>query len=337
MSYITIDNITVINAELSNYCNAACPMCSRFNFKLELRKDVTNNSHTSLDLIKYKIGPNIAKRLMRFYSNGTYGDGSMNPECLEIYNFIRQNNNTCKAELWTNGGARNTEFWAELAKMNVEVTFHIDGLEDTNHLYRRNVNWGKLMANVQSYIQAGGRPTWRMFAFKHNQHQIEEARELSKKLKFKYFMLEYTSRWKDYDYNGTYRDVDKIAVDDYYLEKPMIVQNTNKDAEKLNKKFEPGELINDFKTKKITCWAYNKNHVAIYLMADGHVTPCCWIGDPKTHESQKLVEDYDKINLNKSTLDEILKSSFFHKLENGINGSNTDVRLNACYTCCGVN
>ncbi len=28
------DNINSINAELSNYCNAACPMCSRFNFKL---------------------------------------------------------------------------------------------------------------------------------------------------------------------------------------------------------------------------------------------------------------------------------------------------------------
>jgi uncharacterized protein (DUF2249 family) len=71
-------------------------------------------------------------------------------------------------------------------------------------------------------------------------------------------------------------------------------------------------------------------------MASGYVTPCCWIGDPKTHESQKLVEDYDKINLNKSTLDEILNGDFFRKLENGINGTNTDVRLNACYTCCGV-
>ena len=66
MSYITIDNINSINAELSNYCNAACPMCSRFNFKLELRKDVTNNKHTSLELVRDRIGGIIIKRLKRF-------------------------------------------------------------------------------------------------------------------------------------------------------------------------------------------------------------------------------------------------------------------------------
>ena len=337
MSYITIDNINSINAELSNYCNAACPMCSRFNFKLELRKDVTNNKHTSLELVRDRIGGSIIKRLKRFYSCGTYGDGSMNPECLEIYEHLRQNNSDCKLELWTNGGARTPEFWAELAKIGVEVLFHIDGLEDTNHLYRRNVKWDKLMANARSYIQAGGRAGWRMFSFKHNQHQQEQAKMLSNNLGFKNFFVDHTSRWKDYDYDGTFRDVEKIAVDDYYIEKPMAAVSKNNHALKLSKKIEPGEKINDFATKKISCFSCSNNKFEIYLMASGYVTPCCWIGDPKTHESQKLVEDYDKINLNKSTLDEILNGSFFRKLENGINGNNTDVRLNACYTCCGVN
>jgi hypothetical protein len=280
---------------------------------------------------------NIVKRLNRFYSCGTYGDGSMNPECLEIYEHLRQNNSDCKLELWTNGGARNPDFWAELAKIGVEVLFHIDGLEDTNHLYRRNVKWDKLMANAQSYIQAGGRAGWRMFSFKHNQHQQEEAKSLSKKLGFKNFFVDYTSRWKDYDYDGTFRDVNKIAIDDYYIEKPIDAISKNTHTLKLSKKFEPNEVINDFTTKKISCFSCSNNKFEIYLMASGYVTPCCWIGDPKTHESQKLVEDYDKINLNKSTLDEILNGHFFRKLESGINGSNTDVRLNACYTCCGVN
>lgn len=337
MSYITIDNINSINAELSNYCNAACPMCSRYNFKLELRKDVTNNSHTSLDLIKDKIGTNIIKRLNRFYSCGTYGDGSMNPECLEIYEHLRKNNSTCRLELFTNAGARTPEFWAELAKLRVEVLFHIDGLEDTNHLYRRNVKWDKLMANARAFIAAGGTAKWRMFSFKHNQHQSTEAKSLSDSMGFKNFYLDFTSRWKDYDYDGTFRDVDKIQVDDYYIEKPAVEKKFTGVVEKVNRKIVPNEVINDFATKKISCFSCSNNKFEIYLMASGYVTPCCWIGDPKTHESQKLVEDYDKINLNKSTLDDILKGSFFRKLEQGINGSDTDVRLNACYTCCGVN
>jgi hypothetical protein len=261
----------------------------------------------------------------------------MNPECLEIYEHLRQNNSDCKLELWTNGGARTTDFWSELATLGVEVLFHIDGLEDTNHLYRRNVKWDKLMANAQSYIQAGGKAGWRMFSFKHNQHQHEEAKALSKRLGFKNFFVDHTSRWKDYDYDGTFRDVNKIAVDDYYIEKPIDAISKNTHTLKLSKKIEPNEKINDFATKKISCFSCSNNNFEIYLMASGYVTPCCWIGDPKTHESQKLVEDYDKINLNKSTLDEILNGHFFRKLEAGINGSNTDVRLNACYTCCGVN
>ncbi len=59
MSYITTNNINAINAELSNYCNAACPMCARFDFNLNLRKDVTNNKHTSFELLKEKIGDDI--------------------------------------------------------------------------------------------------------------------------------------------------------------------------------------------------------------------------------------------------------------------------------------
>ena len=54
--YITIGNLNTINAELSNYCNSACPMCPRFDFDLNLIKDITNNSHTSLEIIREKIG-----------------------------------------------------------------------------------------------------------------------------------------------------------------------------------------------------------------------------------------------------------------------------------------
>ena len=88
-SYINVGNLKVINAELSNYCNAACPMCPRFDLNLNLVKDITNNSHTKLETIKNNIGPNILSQLDRFYSCGGVGEGTMNPEFLEIYQYIR--------------------------------------------------------------------------------------------------------------------------------------------------------------------------------------------------------------------------------------------------------
>ena len=66
---------------------------------------------------------------------------------------------------------------------------------------------------------------------------------------FKHFHLDFTSRWKDYDYDGTFRDVDKIQVDDYYIEKPLIEKKLADVAEKVNKKILPNEIVNDFNTK----------------------------------------------------------------------------------------
>ena len=85
-NYITIENINHINAELSNFCNSACPMCPRYDSDLNLIKDISNNSHTSLDDIKNKVGEKVISQLKLFRSCGNLGDGTMNPECLEIYN-----------------------------------------------------------------------------------------------------------------------------------------------------------------------------------------------------------------------------------------------------------
>mgnify|MGYP003121428801 FL=1 len=131
--YITIGNLNTINAELSNYCNSACPMCPRFDFDLNLIKDITNNSHTSLEIIREKIGSKVLTNLKTFYSCGVLGDGAMNPECVEIYDYVKTSG-TSHTSLNTNGGARNVDFWRALADTKTHVIFAIDGLEDTNHL-----------------------------------------------------------------------------------------------------------------------------------------------------------------------------------------------------------
>ena len=88
-TFINTDNLDTINAELSNYCNSACPMCPRFDFDLNLIKDITNNSHTTLKIIRDRIGSRILSKLKKFYSCGVLGDGAMNPECVEIYDFVK--------------------------------------------------------------------------------------------------------------------------------------------------------------------------------------------------------------------------------------------------------
>ncbi len=337
MSYITINNINSINAELTNYCNAACPMCARYFIDGVLNKERVNSMHTTLNFLQERIGEKVVKQLKRFTSCGNFGDGSMNPECKEIYQWLRLLNKDINLALHTNGGARNIEFWQDLAKIDVQVTFAIDGLEDSNHLYRRNVRWTKLMDNVQAFIAAGGRANWAMLVFRHNESQIEQCRRLSTELGFKQFNLEQTSRWADFDYIGNWHNMDKIPVDDYFLEKatlfkaPSVGSGGNSQKININKE--------NFVTKKILCKSYDvaKNFVEIYLAANGDVSPCCWLGDLKQHESKNIIKDHTEVNLHHSTLSEILQGDYFRELEKGISGVKNSYRLHTCYFTCGIN
>lgn len=336
MSFITIDNITSINAELTNYCNAACPMCIRYSIDGKLIEDKVNTQHTTLDFLKQKLNISFVKRLKNFTSCGNFGDGSMNPECLEIYRWFRNNNPKMKLLLHTNGGARNPEFWQALAMTDVYVIFAIDGLEDTNHLYRRNVKWSKLMTNVKAFIEAGGRASWEMLVFKHNESQIEQCRELSQALGFDSFNFKQSSRWSDFDHEGNWQSYDRIPVDNYFLEKssqltaPAIGSGGNSQKENVTK--------DDFKTKKINCKSCDikKPFVEIYIAANGDVSPCCWLGDLKLHESKNIISDYEKVNLHHSTLQEILQGDYFGQLAKGIGGEKDSYRLHTCYATCGV-
>jgi MoaA/NifB/PqqE/SkfB family radical SAM enzyme len=310
-------------------------MCARYFIDGLLNKERVNSQHTTLAFLKDRIGDKLVSRLKRFTSCGNLGDGSMNPECLEIYEWLRAVNPNINLQLHSNGGARTTEFWREMAKINVSVTFAMDGLEDTNHLYRRNVQWSKLMNNVESFIDAGGSASWAMLIFKHNEHQIDDCRILSQELGFKNFGVQQSSRWADFDHIGNWRELEKMPVDEYFLEKSSQLQSlrigSGGNSQKIN------ITKDDFTTKKIDCKSHDTkhNHIEIYLAANGDVSPCCWLGDLTQHESKNIIKDYNKVNLHHSSLEEILNGAYFRELENGIRGEANSYRLHTCYFTCG--
>ena len=112
LMFITPDNLNTINLEFTNYCNAACPMCARFKQSDgTLDKLRVNQNHTTLETLQKRIPAKIISQLKRVYSCGTYGDAQMNPECLDIYKWIRDINPSCRLEMHSNGGARDENFW----------------------------------------------------------------------------------------------------------------------------------------------------------------------------------------------------------------------------------
>ena len=77
------------------------------------------------------------------------------------------------------------------------VIWGIDGLEDTNHLYRVNVEWNRLRENWRAYISAGGRAKWQFIVFNWNQHQLNEVKSYSESENFKGFNLIQSVRGED--------------------------------------------------------------------------------------------------------------------------------------------
>jgi MoaA/NifB/PqqE/SkfB family radical SAM enzyme len=185
-----------LHIELTNACNAACPMCTRHHLNSPLIRPDLILEQITIDKFQKYFPKEIIKKMEIILFCGVHGDPGMARDLYEICEYIAETNSEVAVRINTNGGMRNPDFWSKMGKLfssqrqdhwRWEITWSIDGLEDTNHLYRRNVMWKKVIENAQAYIDAGGHANWDYLIFKHNEHQIDEAKELSKKMGFAQF------------------------------------------------------------------------------------------------------------------------------------------------------
>ena len=193
---ISLNDITRLQIELTSYCNANCPSCERYNYHVDLTNPYTrqlNTNYITCENFKKWIKHDF-KYLKKIHFCGNIDEPTLNPDLIKICNYI--NKKYPKVEIWiaTNGGTKTEKFWRELAKLNTTVVFGIDGLSDTNHIYRKNVNWLKLEKNYKIYIKHGGRAIWQFIVFEHNKHQLSYAKKLSKQENFFAFNEKYSER-----------------------------------------------------------------------------------------------------------------------------------------------
>jgi sulfatase maturation enzyme AslB (radical SAM superfamily) len=130
----------------------------------------------------------LAKTKKVIYS-GNLGDPIYHRELPEIVRFFTAAG--VHQTVVTNGSWRSGRWWEGLVEAldrNDIVIFSIDGLRDTNPTYRINSSWDGIMAAVDT-CRGRVRMHWKFIAFAHNEHQIEEARALSRELGFEKFLV----------------------------------------------------------------------------------------------------------------------------------------------------
>lgn len=355
--------------ELTSKCNAACPHCPRFIRGTPVRDPNLNLWEMGIDKVKSWYSNEIIQKIGSMNICGNFGDPAVCKDMVEIVEYFHTTNPNIDIEIRTNGGPRNVQFWKKLGKLSknsnekIKTIFSIDGLEDTNHLYRRNVKWELLERNVTSYINAGGYAQQEFLIFDHNDHQIEEARINAHNWKIKDIAFKqpigfenfetkksnpiavYTKKG-DLDYlikpSDTFKNSEFPFHDnsENILEKRELFNNSCiVDAQKLDySKYIESE------SAKIDCKAVHDNgHIEVYFNSNGDVRPCCHIGveiDRNFHEpvgrQLKQILGHDSLyNLNTNSLENILEL-FDIRIEGTWEKKHNEGRCVKCSLQCGT-
>lgn len=299
--------------EITSRCNAGCTACARTMLKSAGKLVVEDLSYEKFVQIfeNYNLNNNT------FFFCGTLGDAMTHPKITNIFRFLIEKK--ANIDVHTNGGVRNLNFWKEVAELSkyhetvnnrlLNVRWNVDGI-DTNEIYRINVDINKVLSNMKSYVEHGGKASWYYILFEWNLEEVEKAKSIA----------------------------DSLGIPFY---KRQAWRNKNKNLQTM--KFIPKDAT--LNPEDISC--KHKEKGELFLNADGTIWPCCFIRDEVTHsirydketDTDKIFARYGKdFNLitESNTLEKILEHPFYKKelVELGWK-EGSSMFLSRCYRSCG--
>ena len=343
-------DIKTLHLEISSKCNASCPMCAR-NICGGAVNPYLPLTELSLKDIKTILPLDFLKQQKRIYMCGNNGDPIIAKDTLQIFKFFREISSSLNLSMFTNGSAQSVDWWKELGSVVNKAHFSIDGLEDTNSIYRRGTHFHKIMQNAKSYIEGGGRAVWDYIVFQHNEHQVELARKRAEDMGFHKFVVKKTGRFYSNQKSKVKTEqviLDKKGQPDGLLKMPTHLKYQNRSLQKeeqLTQQY--GSLYECLNHTQVFCKVSREK--SLYISAEAFVFPCCWTANQlypwylKKTSSQiwKLIEllpeKEDSLNAKKHSIKEIVEGGFFQKLiPNSWKGSDINKdKLKVCAKTCG--
>ena len=293
--------------EATSKCILECPLCDRTWFYKKFKKRKLHEINVD-HLLNFFDGQSY-----HVHFCGNNGDPIYHSEFHELCQRLKKIN--CSIDITTNGSKKSIEWWEKLGSILTtedEIKFSIDGLQDTNKLYRINSDWDSIMQGFKIIKKYQIKTVWKFIVFKHNQHQVTEAKTLSQQLGFQSIRFQYSDR--------------------FLKDKKTIVYENNKQTHILEQASDQDTIHeltksnqNEFYTKKlfkikhdpIECpWAKQKK---LFINNVGWVLPCCHMANILAGKQiykklfEKIIGSYDKINLHYYSLEQILLSKIYLK------------------------
>ena len=324
--------------ELTTKCNARCPGCSR---------TVDGETHPNLKITEINfdefenIFPPIFVRQRHFGFSGVFGDPCMAKDLLPICEYLLQHGAE-RVYVDTNGGMQTQAFWSSLSNISafydkkLTVNFNVDGYESTNHIYRVNVNWNKLVDNMRAYSSGSGRAVWQYIEFDHNSADVEDAKQLSKQLGF-YFQLRKSTR-NITPWISTVKTKNKISTH------KITTTKQHSQAKEQIKIIDQIKNLQTVRFDDVNCRLIHQRHA--YISHDQKLWPCCWYGDMYSNNVLET-EGYNKLReleqiygvdwncLKNNSIDKIVEHNYYKQVLQQSWDPSHNLHINKCIIHCG--
>jgi len=359
--YLKLDDVKELHVEITNVCNAACPMCAR-NIFGQGNRPGRGLTDWSIEDIHKVFDKSVLPNLDYVYFCGTHGDPIASKNVFEAIKAAKDLG--AGMEMFTNGSLKTDDWWRKLMDILDErdrITFSVDGIE-TNHLYRKNTDIDKIMSHMKIACESKAKVRWDFLAFKHNEHEFEACKKLAKSMGVDNFRLRRTARFDSFKTKFPVLN-DKLEIT-HFLEPPEredLRHPSLKEMGEIANKIYGGdasevELTNEsvkqffppqrdhykYVDKPLPAEDYNIQCIyqqarKMYVNSRLEVHPCCYISDEyenfKTLANGQLPYPIGELSLRNKTWQEILSHDFFEKdLVNSWTGSNVIPR---CIRTCG--
>ena len=315
--------------ELSSICTLKCPRCPRTELPDSLVQD-----QLRLDFFRTNFDRNVLRDVRRVTLCGDDGDPIYARDFLPIVHHFKSNDPTISLQIITNGGYKDEDWWRELGSLlnhYEEVHFSIDGsTQSISEQYRINSDHASSILGMKTLADSSyAFISWDMIAFKFNEHDIDDCRDLARAYGCDQFQLTLSSKFGS-KYPGYLEDgKDALEPSDDFLPKGYRFERkiTNLTGRSLPD--------NGAKTANIAAYEAIKGSQGIiplckigtkgmFVNSRGYLIPCCWVGNRYNFSGySRFIRDDNNIRI--SGLEQVLNGDhwlgffedFYHMRECG--------------------
>lgn len=174
----------VFTVDTGNLCNLRCPLCPTGAQNLQRKQHLM--TYETFSRVLDQIKPWAIEVILH-----NWGEPFLNPDILKIIRAVRAAGVGSTVSSHLNLMHRGDDFLGDVVEAGLDhLTVSLDGTtQDVYGIYRRGGNYEKVMHNLSVLLDRRRKlrsttpiVEWQFLVMKHNEHQIDEAREMARKV-----------------------------------------------------------------------------------------------------------------------------------------------------------